>query len=121
MQNNFLLIGAALVLVVLLSALTDPFMLAMSAPVAMLCLVAAAAAAAVFAGFVLSERGGDEREEAHRAFSGRAGYLAGLALLTLGVLWEGFTLHHVDPWLLSALAGMVLAKVVARMWIDSHQ
>lgn len=118
MQNNLFQAAVALLLLVLMAALLDPFMLLMPAPVAMACLVAAAALVGVFAGFVLAERARDEREAAHRLLAGRAGYLAGLLILTLGFLYQGFVEHHVDAWLAAALAAMVVVKLAARFYAD---
>jgi len=119
MKNNALQIGVALVLVVLLVLLLDPFMLLMPPPVAMLCIVLASALVVLFAGFVLKEQVRDEREAMHRLQSGRAGYLAGLAVLTLALIVQGFA-HHVDPWIAGALAVMIVGKIVARMRAEKN-
>jgi len=68
-----------------------------------------------FAGLVLRERARDEREEAHRAFAGRMGFLAGMAVLTLGIVLQALA-HKLDPWLLWALFAMAAAKLVALLY-----
>lgn len=70
---------------------------------------------AAFAVFIWRERALDEREELHRMLSGRIAYLAASAILVLGIGMQTFT-HHVDPWLVAALAGAVLAKIAALHW-----
>ena len=121
MQNKPAQIVAVILLVVFLGLLSDPFMVLMPPPVAMAVLVLAAALSAAFAGLVVAERPGDEREDAHRAAAGRAAYLAGIVVLALGLLIEGFSAHHVDPWLLGALAAMIVAKVLARLRLDDRE
>lgn len=117
---NILQIVVAVVLVGLLVLLLDPFMVLMPPPVVMLCLVLAAALVAAFGGFVLAERAQDERELMHRLQSGRTAYLAGLAILTLGFLVQGFVEHHIDPWIAAAIAAMIVTKLLARSWSEAH-
>lgn len=107
----------AVVLVVLLFALTDPFMYWMPEAAAMITLVVAAALVAVFAGFVLKENGGDERDAAHRHFAGRVAYLAGLIVLTAALVVQGFT-YTLDPWVSVSLGVMILVKIAARAYAD---
>ncbi len=108
------------ILVALLVALADPFMLLMPAPAQMFALLSASALVAVLAGFVILEGRGDERDAAHRMQAGRVAYLSGLAILTLALLFQGFA-HDVDPWIVFALVGMVLAKLAARVWSERYE
>lgn len=119
MTNKYLQIGTAVVLVALLTLLLDPFMLLMPAPIVMACLLLATALVAVFAGFVVMEQVRDEREATHRLQSGRIAYLAGLMVLTTGLIFEGIA-GHVDPWIVIAIATMITAKLLARVWADSN-
>lgn len=109
----------AIVLILLLVALTDPFMYWMPPAAAMTTLVVAAGIVAAFAGIVLKENGGDERDASHRSFAGRFGYLAGLAILTTALLVQGFT-HTLDPWIPLALGAMVIGKIVARLYAGKY-
>lgn len=68
---------------------------------------------------VVQERAVDEREESHKMLSGRYAFLTGAALLTLGLIVQSFN-HQVDAWLVVALVGMVLAKIVVRIYGDSR-
>lgn len=68
---------------------------------------------AIFLGFsilIWKERGGDERDVAHRLFADRVGFLLGSLVLFIGVLF-GVLSHSVDLWLVGALSIMVLAKI----------
>ena len=115
MTSHYLIAAALVVLLFLVAGANQPGMMmpAMPNSVHMTLLIVAAAFAAAYAGLVLAERAGDEREAAHRALAGRAGYIAGIAALTLALLVQGFH-HAIDPWIPFALSLMVVAKVAAR-------
>lgn len=119
-MNTFISISTALVLVGLLFATTDPFMYFMPSAAAMALLFVSATCVVVFAGFVMREKGGDEREAAHRSNAGRTGYLAGLAILTVALVVQGLA-HDIDGWIPLTLGVMVVAKLVARWYGDSYQ
>lgn len=68
-----------------------------------------------FMGLVWRERGGDEREAAHIQKSGRISFFVGASVLVLGVVMQA-TKHEVDPWLIYALAVMVLTKLITRIF-----
>lgn len=87
---------------------------------AMLVLLVATALLAVFAGFVMKEKGGDERDMLHRLNAGRTAYLSGLGVLTFALVVQGLA-HDIDPWILLALGVMVLSKVVSHYYSDRYQ
>lgn len=68
-----------------------------------------------FVGLIWRERAQDEREALHMQLSGRISFFVGTALLVIGILWQATT-HNIDPWLIYALASMVLAKVISRIF-----
>ena len=105
----------AFVLIVLLVLIGNPFMFWMPSLLTMAVLLAATLFAVIYAGFVLRERGGDERDLLHRMLAGRAAYLTGIGALTLALLFEGLA-HQIDPWIPATLALMVIAKIAARIW-----
>lgn len=119
MKNKTFHIVVAVALVVLLTLLSDltPWMPPMAA---MMTLLAAAVLLAVFAGFVMHENGGDEREIVHRMNAGRIAYLSGIASLTVALIVQGFA-HAIDPWILITLGVMVLAKIASRFYSDKYQ
>ncbi len=93
--------------------LIDPLDIAMPDNVHMAMLAGVVVIAGVFTALVLSEGGGDERDEAHRAFAGRAAFFVGTLILLLGIIIQ--TLQHaLDPWLVYVLVGMTIGKVGAR-------
>jgi cbb3-type cytochrome oxidase cytochrome c subunit len=104
-----LLLLAVLAVVVLVEDLLMPMSNLM---VAMLGLIVVFIA---FAVFVFKERAADEREHQHMMLAGRASFLAGAAVLVAGVVIQSFR-HDVDPWLVYALAVMVLAKLITRIY-----
>jgi hypothetical protein len=71
----------------------------------------------VYVGFVLREKGADERDVLHRMLAGRAAYLTGVGMLTLALLVQGF-MYHIDPWVPGTLALMIVAKVGTRLWAE---
>lgn len=117
MAHNTLHIVLAVVLVGLLIALTDPFMYWMPQALAMAALIIATALVALWAGMMLRERGGDEREAHHRMIAGRAGFLAGIVVLTTALVVQGFT-HTIDPWIPLTIGVMVVGKLGARLYSD---
>ncbi|MBI4088018.1 hypothetical protein HY418_01390 [Candidatus Kaiserbacteria bacterium] len=79
-----------------------------------LMLAASAVAFGIVAVFVLAEGKGDERENAHRSFAGRAAFFAGGVVLLVGIITEGLQ-GTPDPWLVGALVAMVVGKVGAHI------
>jgi len=59
----------------------------------------------------------DEREELHILFSGRVSFIVGITFLSVGVVKQSLA-HEIDPWLVTALIAMVLAKSIARIYSD---
>ena len=68
-----------------------------------------------FAIFFWREGRGDEREQFHRLFADRIAYLAGSAFLLVGIVISELA-HALDPWLIFALALMVIAKIVGLIY-----
>ncbi len=120
MKNNLLHIITALTLCGLLLLLTDPFMFWMPPAAAMAALLLVAVLLCVWAGFVMYERVEDERDVLNRMHAGRTAYLAGVVVLTVGLLWQGFN-QHIDPWIALALGTMVLAKLAAGLYANHYK
>lgn len=70
--------------------------------------------------FIIREKPSDEREETHLLFAGRAAYLAGMAVMLVGVIVQSFN-HMIDVWLICALLVMLLVKRCACLWIEKNQ
>ncbi len=105
----------AIGMLVLLFVLFNPWSLFMPGYVAMSLLVAITALFIIFAAFLWKESDGDERENFHRLFADRMAYLTGSGVLILAMV-AGELAHVIDPWLIFALAAMIVAKVLALIY-----
>ncbi|MBI4134923.1 MAG: hypothetical protein HY471_02360 [Candidatus Sungbacteria bacterium] len=120
MKNSTLQIFVAVGLVALLFLLSDPFMLWMPPIIAMAALLLLAVLVSIWAGFIMHERGGDERDVVHRMQAGRAAYLSGVLILTTALIVQGFS-HAIDPWISTALGAMVVMKLATRIYAGKHR
>lgn len=102
-------------LLVLLYIIFNPFSWFMPGYLIMSFLIAAIVLYVAFATFLWKENKGDEREQYHRLFADRIAYLVGSAVLLIGIV-IGELGHALDPWLIYALAIMVIAKVVGLIY-----
>jgi hypothetical protein len=108
----------AIILIILLVLIGNPFMFWMPSMVFFTVLVVITALVFVWAGFVLTEKAHDEREESHRTHAGRSAYLAAALMLTVALIYQGFT-HHIDIWIPATLVVMILAKLFTRWYADA--
>jgi len=113
--NTILQLISFLLFAVLAFFLANPFGFWMPTMTHMLVLAAAVGVFGAFSVFVLMERAGDERENEHRHSAGRTAFLAGGAVLIIGIIVQTLA-HTLDPWLVWALLAMVAAKSVARLY-----
>ncbi len=109
----------ALVFVFLLVLIVNPFHLWMPTMLHMVALVAVLAAFSGFSIFVLRERARDEREQLHRMQVGRIGFLVGASVLTVAVVIQEFY-DMLDVWLVFALVGMIVGKMIAGVYADHN-
>jgi hypothetical protein len=116
-RNTLAQVGSASLFALLSLALINPFGLWMPSMAHETILALLVIAFGIFLAFLLKERAGDERDDAHRALAGRAAFLIGCAVLLAGVLAQSMS-GMFDAWLVGALAAMVLAKVAARLWSE---
>ncbi len=107
------------VLIALAVLLLNPFHFWMPDMFVMAILASLFVVFVLFSIFVLQEKAQDEREVVHRMLSGRAAFLAGAAVLTLGIIVQAFS-HRVDAWLVGTLVIMVVSKVATRIYTDLH-
>ncbi len=119
MNNNSLEIITTFILIGLTIFLLNPWHFWMPDMMMIGGLISLFLAFAIFSGFVLREKVYDERDRMHQALAGRFAFLAGTAVLLLGIMSQGLD-HAVDPWLVGALAAMLIAKIVTRWWSDRH-
>lgn len=73
----------------------------------------------IFASFILREKSTDERDSQHRTLAGRNAFLAGSAVIILGIIIQGLS-HAVDEWLVITLIVMVVTKIGTRIWSDKN-
>lgn len=103
-------LAVGLGLLVLLYVIFNPFGLFMPGYMIMMFLVAIAVLFLLFATLLWKEKRGDEREAYHRLFADRLAYLSGSTILLIGIIVNELA-HRSDPWLICALAIMVVAKI----------
>ncbi len=118
-MNNPLQISIAGILVFLLLTLADLVPFWMPTMGTMVALTLVSVLLLLWAGFVLFEKNGDERELVHRMNAGRVAYLSGLGFLTVALVVQGFA-HDIDPWVACALGVMVVSKLVARTYAEKY-
>jgi len=70
---------------------------------------------AIFAAVFWREQKGDEREALHKYIAARFAYFAGVAVLLLAILLQSLR-HVLDPWLVIAVAVMLLAKIFGLLY-----
>ena len=121
MKNNFLIkeIVTTIVLLIVLLVLLNPFHWWMAPMTLMTLLAIALIVFGLFALFILQEHPRDEREQQHAIGAGRAAFVAGTLVLTLGILFQSIH-HHVDPWLFITFVVMVIAKLSSRTYSDRN-
>ena len=69
----------------------------------------------MYVGIMWNEKAGDEREGVHILQAGRNSYLVGVAVLVVGIVRESLV-GDIDPWLIAGLIGMVVSKVISRIY-----
>ena len=119
MKNNILEIITTLALVGIAILLLNPFEFWMPNMMVMGMLVLALVLFGIYASFILRGKVIDERDSVHETLAGRNAFLAGSAVLILGIVIEGYT-HTVDPWLVAALVAMIVVKIATRRWSDTN-
>jgi hypothetical protein len=117
MKNNVVQIVVALVIIFFLLALGDFLPFWMPNMNEMLALLIVTLLMLVWSGFVMYEKAIDEREVMLRMYAGRIAYLSGIGVLLLALIVQGFA-HAIDPWIMLALAVMVVSKLFARLYLD---
>jgi hypothetical protein len=109
----------AVLLIILLILIGNPFMFWMPSMVLVTALVVVAALLFVWMGFVLTEKASDEREHTHRTHAGRAAYLGAAGMLTIALVQQGLT-HTIDPWIPGTLGVMIIAKLCTRFFAERY-
>ena len=119
-NNSHKEIGISAVLIVLALFVLNPFNFWMPTMAHMIMLALLLVVFAVFAIFLYREKPDDERDVLHAMNSGRVAFFVGSALLTLGIVVQSLQ-GPVDIWLVATLVGMVLSKLLSRIYSDKMQ
>jgi cell division protein FtsW (lipid II flippase) len=116
MKNNTPIkeIAIVVILVVVLFTLLNPLHWWMPTMMLASLLIVALVVFGLFAVFIMQEQFVDERESHNGIMAGRAAFIAGTAVLTIGIVFQSTT-HHVDPWLFITFVIMVLVKLITRV------
>ncbi len=114
MRDSMKHLIASLVFVAALILMLDPFRLWMPSFLEMAVSAVVAVIAAIFIGLVITDKGRDEREVAERGASARMGYIAGVLVLSLCVVFSALSHEPASLWVLGALAAMILVRVIHR-------
>lgn len=118
MKNNPLITEGfiSFLLVVLLVLFLNPFQkIWMPTMGAVMVILAVIIVFIFYISFFWKEAARDEREDMHRYFAGRFGFISGSGLLLAGILVESLN-HKLDNWLVITLVGMVLGKVIGSLY-----
>lgn len=101
----------AIVIILLLFALINPTNVFMTTTLEMMLIVGLVLLFGLFVSFVWREKIQDERDSMLRMMADRVGFLAGSAILIIGIVVESLQ-HALSDWLLIALAAMIIAKIL---------
>ena len=116
MQNNLTQeIAVSLILIILLVLFLNPFGFWMPNTLFMMMILTLIVVFTAFASFIWKENQRDEREGLHIMIAGRIAFLAGAALLVIGIIVQSFD-HKIDFWLVLTLGTMILAKIIGRIY-----
>ncbi len=116
MKNNFigesiLALGTVIALLLLINPgnwwMPDMFVMTITCVAAILLFL--------FVSFIFRESVHDEREELHRYIAARLGYLGGVTVLMIMIVWQEFT-HVDDERLMYVLGVMLLMKVAGSIY-----
>jgi len=112
-NNNFLKETAiALILIILLVLFLNPFNFLMPPRYLSMLIIFLIAVFGIFSAVIWKEHARDEREQLHRMLAGRYAFLTGSSILVVGIIVQSLE-HAIDRWLIFALVGMILVKLIA--------
>lgn len=112
MQNNFINEKVLSVsLVILLVFFWNPFGLWMPQAFIYMAVVGLLVLITLYAGLFLRERPEDEREDKIRSKAGRVGFISGIIIISIGIIYQSL-FDYIDPFLVLALAVMLVSKFI---------
>lgn len=121
MKNNIFAkeVIIALILIIFLVVFLNPFNLLMPPPLLSMLILFFLAAFGIFTAVIWKEKARDEREQLHRMLVGRYAFLAGSGILVIGIIVQSLK-HTIDAWLIFALVGMILAKLIGLLYSQKN-
>lgn len=102
----------SILLLISIFCLTDPFRTMMGEMLETYVSVLLILFTVLFIGMLWKEKARDEREQAHRILISRAGFIAGMASVTIAIIAQMLE-HRLDGWLIVILGSMVITKLFA--------
>lgn len=108
-------VSIATILIILLAFFLNPFKLLMPPPFLSMLIIFLLAVFGIFTAIIWKENPRDEREHLHRMVAGRYAFLVGSSILVLGIVLQSLQ-HYIDRWLIFALIGMILAKLIGLVY-----
>ena len=119
MKNNHIIVHSSVALFIGFFALVladlVPFWMPMMGE--MVALLIVTVLLCIWVGLIMFEKVHDEREALLRHQSGRIAYIAGISVLLVALLIQGFG-HAIDPWIPITLAVMVVVKQLSRLYLE---
>lgn len=119
LNNYFIEIIFSVLLIIALILCLNPMNLFMPPPIVNMLVVGLLLIFGLFSIYIWKERKGDERENYHKILSGHLAFLTGSSILVIGIAYQELN-HALDPWLVFALIGMVIAKVISHIYSDKN-
>lgn len=119
LSNYTIEIIFSILLIIALTLCLNPLNLFMPPPVINILVVVLLLVFGLFSVYLWKERKGDERENYHKILSGHLGFLVGSVILVIGIAYQELN-HALDPWLVFALIGMIIAKVASHIYSDKN-
>lgn len=121
MKNKYIPeIIISLILITLLLICLNPFNLLMPSPMIKMLVVLIILVFGIFTTVIWKEKPTDERENLHKGLAGHFAFLVGTFILIIGIAIQELN-HNLDPWLIYALIGMVLGKIIYRAYLENKK
>lgn len=117
MKKSFiaeLIISLTLILLLMTFVSKEDILMPMSPAMIMFILISVLFV--VFSALLFREEERDEREALHKLKAARFSYLVGIVLLIGSILVQTFHTENIDPFIIVTLIGMVVAKILARIY-----
>lgn len=105
------------ILIILLIICLNPLNLLMPSPFVKMLVVLVILIFGIFTAVIWKEKSKDERESLHKAQAGHFAFLIGSFILIIGIAIQELN-HKLDPWLIYGLVGMLVGKIIFRIYLE---